>query len=230
MMKRLILIASLAGSTAFAQTTSGPCNVPAGTPVPDGCFPLTYKPADGGPEQPVFLNFKPGTPDLPVPSGKGKGGAAPAASRAASLEVGVNAAYDKTDYGDKANILVGGFVTFTTRRFGVEANGSIVAHARVAARENTLVIGPLYNFVNNDHLRVYAKASFGVGHFSGDPGNPGANRHNFFVQSYGGGLDVNLTKHLIVRAVDAEYEIWNSFPPGGRLSPYKISAGLAFRL
>ncbi len=229
-MKKFLVIGFVAGTTAFAQTTTNPCNVPAGTPLPDGCFPLTYKPADGGPERPVFLNFTPGVQTVPVPSGKGTGGAAPAAARAAELSIGVNASYNKTDYGDAGNILTGAYVNFTTRRFGVEANASYTAVARVAARENTIVAGPVYNVVNSNRLRAYVKASFGGGHFTGDPGNPGASGHTFFVQSYGGGVDLRATKHFNVRLVDAEYQIWNSFPPGGTLSPYTITSGVAFRL
>lgn len=229
-MIKLALLAFLAGTTAFAQTTSDPCNVPTGTPLPNGCFPLTYKPADGGPERPVFLGYTPGTPTVPAPSGKGRGGAAPAASRASEFSVGIDASYNKTDYGNAGNILTGAYVNFTTRRFGVEANASYTAVARVAAHENTIVVGPVFNIVNSDRVRGYIKASFGLGHFSGDPGNPGADKHNFFVQSYGGGVDLRVTKHLNVRLVDAEYEIWNSFPPSGSLSPYTVTSGIAFRL
>jgi hypothetical protein len=228
----VIVCAFLAGSSAFAQTTSDPCNVPAGTQIPSGCFPLTYKPADGGPERPVFLSFKPG-PDL-APVGANlptsRGGAVAGAEKSRELDIGIDASYNKTDYGTYGNILTGAFVTFMGKRFGGEANVSYTAAHRVEVSENTFTVGPRYNVVNSRHIVGYVKASFGAGHFHGDPGNPAANGHNFFVQSYGGGVDVHVSRHFNIRAFDGEYQMWSSFPPSGTLSPYTLTSGVSFRL
>jgi hypothetical protein len=213
-LKKILLFALLIGSSAYAQNNPDPCAVAPGANAPDGCFPLTYKPADGSAERPVFLSFKPGPEPTPV-AFKG-GGALPGASRKAELDFGVNASYNSTDYGSGGgNILVGGFVTFTAKRFGVEANGSYTADSRNTIHENTLMVGPRYNLLDNRLLVGYIKASFGGGHFSG-------------VQSYGGGIDLHAAKHLNVRLIDAEYQHW-SFPPDN-LSPYTITSGISFRL
>ena len=226
-MKKLLLFTFLIGSSAFAQTNSDPCAVAPGAKAPDECFPLTYKPADGSAERPVFLTFKPGPEPTPV-AFKG-GGAVPGASRRAELDLGVNASYSDTDYGlARGNILVGAFVTFTARRFGVEANGSYTAEARNGIHENTLLVGPRYNVIDRRLLVAYVKASYGGGHFSGDPTNVAANTHTFFVQSYGGGIDLHATKHINVRLIDAEFQFWN-FPPNN-LAPYNLTSGVSFRL
>jgi len=224
----VIVCALLAGSSAFAQSTSDPCNVPAGTQIPPGCFPLTYKPADGGPERSVFLSFKPG-PDFTPVEPKSEGGALAGAQKSRELDIGVDASYNKTDYGSYGNILTGAFVTFTGKRFGGEANVSYTAAHRVEISENTFTVGPRYNVVNSRHIVGYVKASFGAGHFHGDPGNPAANGHNFFVQSYGGGVDLHVSRHFNVRVFDGEYQKWSSFPQNG-LSPYTLTSGISFRL
>ncbi len=183
---KFFCIALLGGTSAFAQTTSNPCDVPTGTPLPPGCIPLTYKPADGGPERPVFLGFTPGPEPVqmgPVRSHRG-GGAQAAAEKPFEFDLGVDASYAKQDYRADANILTGVFVTVTGRHLGGEVNAHYTVVSRGGIRENTLLAGPRYSLINNRKLVVYAKASFGVGHFGGNPLDPaGANGKNYFVQS-----------------------------------------------
>ncbi len=224
-MKNLLLFAVLAGSSAVAQSTGNPCLVPAGAQVPDGCFPLTYKPADGGPAQTIFLPF---TPGAPVPTAKGRGLARPAGVKIRELDLGVDASYLDPDYGHSVNIQTGIFVLYTANRFGAEVNGRYTAVARTGERENTVVAGPRFNLLNSRRLAVYAKASFGGGHFSGDPGNAAANARTYFVQEYGGGIDYHASKHFNVRVADGEYQRWSSFPPSG-LTPLVFSSGLSLR-
>lgn len=224
-MKNLFLSAVLAGSSAVAQSTGNPCLVPAGAQVPDGCFPLTYKPADGGPERTVFLPF---TPGAPVPTAKGRGLARPAGIKIREFDLGVDASYVNPDYGHSVNIQTGIFVLYTGNRFGVQANGRYTAVARTGERENTVVAGPRFNLLNGKRLVVYAKASFGGGHFSGDPGNIAANAHTYFVQEYGGGIDYHVSKRFNVRVGDGEYQSWSSFPPKG-LTPLVFSSGVSLR-
>lgn len=224
-MKNFLLSAVLVAGTAAAQTTSNPCAVPAGAQVPDGCFPLTYKPADGGPERTIYLPY---TPGAPVPVATGRGAARPAGIKIREFDLGVNASYVEPDYGHSVNIQTGVFAVYTANRFGAEANGSYTAVARTGQRENTLVAGPRFNLINSRRLVVYAKASFGGGHFDGDKGNPAANGHTYFVQEYGGGIDYHVSKRFNVRVADGEYQRWSSFPPQG-LTPITFSSGLSVR-
>ena len=224
-MKNFLLSSVLICGSAAAQSTGNPCLVPAGAPVPDGCFPLTYKPADGGPPQTVFLPFTPGTTEPVV---KGRGFARPTGIKIRELDLGFNAAYVEPDYGRSVNIQTGVFALYTANRFGGEANASYTAINRTGQRENTLVAGPRFNLLNGRRLVVYAKASFGAGHFDGDKGNPAANAHTYFVQEYGGGIDYHLSKRFNVRIADGEYQRWSSFPPQG-LTPLVFASGLSAR-
>ena len=224
-MKSLLLSAILAGSSAAAQSPGNPCLVPAGAQVPDGCFPVTFRPADGGPEQTVFLPF---TPGAPFPTAKGRGLARPAGVKIREFDLGVDASYVNPDYGHSVNIQTGLFALYTGNRFGAEANGRYTAVARSGERENTVVAGPRFNLVNGKRLVVYVKASFGGGHFNGDPANLAANAHTYFVQEYGGGIDYHVSRRFNVRVGDAEYQSWSSFPPRG-LTPLVFSSGVSLR-
>ncbi len=224
-MKNFLLSTVLAASAAAAQSTSNPCVVPAGGQVPDGCFPLTYKPADGGPAQTVYLPY---TPGAPVPTATGRGSARPTGIKIREFDFGVDAAYVDPDYGHSVNIQTGVFALYTANRFGAEANGLYTAVARTGQREDTLVAGPRFNVINSRRLVVYVKASFGAGHFSGDSANPAANAHTYFVQEYGGGIDYHLKRRFNVRIADGEYQRWSSFPPLG-LTPLVFSSGVSLR-
>ena len=225
-MKQLLLLSLLATGVAAAQNPDNPCNAAPGAKVPDGCFPLTYHPADGSPDRPVFLKFTPG-PE-PTQVGIPSKSTNAAGLKLRELDLGVDAAYSEPDYGGSSNINVGAFVTYTGRRFGGEANVDYTAIPRREKSENTFFAGPRFNLVSTSRMVVYVKAQYGLGHFHGDPFNPSANGKNYFVQAYGAGIDLHATRHLNVRLADGEYQLWSSFPANG-LTPYSIGSGLSYR-
>jgi hypothetical protein len=47
--------------------------------------------------------------------------------------------------------------------------------------------------------------------------------------AYGGGVDIDVTRHLTVRAIDFEYQQWPNWVDG-TLSPYGFSAGMSYRI
>ena len=45
----------------------------------------------------------------------------------------------------------------------------------------------------------------------------------------GGGADLKLTRHIVVRPFDFEYQLWPNWI-NGTLKPYGASAGIAYRI
>jgi hypothetical protein len=75
---------------------------------------------------------------------------------------------------------------------------------------------------------LYGKALFGVGSLDiqETADNPQGGAGSYFAYAFGGGLDVLATKHLVVRAIDFEYQHWN-YQTG--LTPTAITVGAAYR-
>jgi opacity protein-like surface antigen len=56
--------------------------------------------------------------------------------------------------------------------------------------------------------------------------NPEGGAGNYFSYAIGGGLDIRVTKHITVRAIDLEYQHWNY---GNGLTPIAFTVGAAYR-
>lgn len=46
----------------------------------------------------------------------------------------------------------------------------------------------------------------------------------------GGGVDMRLSKHWVVRPADFEYQLWPNWYPNATLKPYGVSAGIAYKI
>jgi hypothetical protein len=93
--------------------------------------------------------------------------------------------------------------------------------------ENSYVIGPRYIF-RQKHFDLYGKALFGVGHFGfqqGSYANP--NTATYFEMAFGGGIDVHVTPHINIRAIDFEAQKWPGFHPNP-LSPWGGTVGVSY--
>lgn len=57
--------------------------------------------------------------------------------------------------------------------------------------------------------------------------NQGVYTGNYFAYSLGGGLDYQASEHIIIRAIDVEYQKWPSFGRDG-LTPIVFTFGAAY--
>ncbi len=75
----------------------------------------------------------------------------------------------------------------------------------------------------------------GIGNISYDEAyavkqySPVAPPGSYFAFAYGAGLDIHITRHFDVRAIDFELQNWPGFAQNG-LTPSIISIGAAYRL
>jgi opacity protein-like surface antigen len=91
-------------------------------------------------------------------------------------------------------------------------------------REDTYLFGPrvpIHTF-HWMHATPYGKFLVGWGRASGFLTPP-----TTLAMAYGGGLDLRLTKHFTLRAIDFEYQQWRVTPT---LFPYEGSVGLSYRV
>lgn len=207
---------------ASAQTPKNVC------PTADPCIPLTFHPADGSPDRAVTLPVTFGPPAALQRASKTPRtrGALSSASRR-EVDLGIVASYRDPDYGHSFNISTGAFASFTGHRFGAEVSADYTAVADDSKRENTITAGPRFNVIDSRHLTLFARAEFGAGHFSGDPASP-SNKETIFVESYGGGADLHLSRRVNMRLVDSSYQIWPGFT-NHHLTPFSYGSGLGIR-
>jgi len=158
------------------------------------------------------------------------GQARPTATRLSSVYAGATYNWFSPDYGVGKIQGVGIFAGANFGRYlGIE--GIIRRTDLVTPRdigEQTYLIGPRFRY-KIGRFSPYAKAMGGLGVFRVQLGyNPSSATGHFGVYSFGGGLDVDLTPHITLRAIDYEHQIWPGFQRNG-LSPSGFSAGAAYR-
>jgi opacity protein-like surface antigen len=163
-----------------------------------------------------FTNFQGGS--APVP---------PAAVKLREAAIGVFGSYEMPDYGSEGNVGVGAWATFTGNYFGVQADAEDTVDSRAGIRERSIVVGPRIQ-LRTHGVTFYAKAQAGAGHFSGDIYNTVSNKTTKVIEQYGGGVELNPTKHLKVRLADYSYQVWPEFSPTN-LTPSIVSSGFALR-
>jgi hypothetical protein len=95
--------------------------------------------------------------------------------------------------------------------------------------EDSYLLGPRYVFRHN-RFHPYVKALFGLGRFKYRFDNAPDTAYTYKIYSFGGGLDIQATHHINVRAIDYEYQRWPGYPPNG-LAPqvWTFGAAYAFR-
>ncbi len=152
-----------------------------------------------------------------------------AASARASLQVGVTGSAYTLDYGEgfEEGISIYGDLDFT-RHLGLEGiyrNASIETPKDIG--ENHLLGGPRYH-VTRGPFQPYAKALVGEGIINFQKGfNAYASSQHYFIYDFGGGVDFRASRHVNVRLIDFEYQLWPNFGPHG-LTPYGFNAGAAY--
>ncbi len=170
--------------------------------------------------------------------------AVPAARRSGVLQVGGGFSYANPDYGSTKfkGIAIFGSYDFY-RNIGIEGEfRSLSWGAPSKEYERTYLIGPRYVF-HHHKFEPYGKFLFGRGVFNFQSTSYAPNgyaniAYNMFT--FGGGVDYQLRRHIIIRAIDYEYQHWMNFPgialppdgtnkKDGTLSPQVLTFGAAYR-
>jgi hypothetical protein len=156
--------------------------------------------------------------------------ALPTATGHGNIQVGGGLSLGMPDYGEKD---IGGATAFAdfdfTPHIGVEADIHYVSMITPEdLGENTYEIGPRYVF-RHGRFAPYGKVLVGLGELviQESEDNPGKFSGTYFMYSFGAGLDIQVSKHIIVRAIDFEIQRWPGL--GNGLSPYVATAGVAYR-
>jgi hypothetical protein len=120
-----------------------------------------------------------------------------------------------------------------------DPNGNPVLTNEVT--ERTYLAGPRVPLHRFGRTTPYVKALVGVGRTSLNPDLltiSGTKDFGGFAQAYGGGIDYRLSKHINIRIIDAEYQMWGlsilntstnqtwNFP----IHPFGASAGFSYRI
>jgi hypothetical protein len=154
--------------------------------------------------------------------------ATPTASRISSIAVGVGGTIINPDFA-QSNI---GAITFwgdynLPYNLGIEGEIHYSVNTPSDVSENSYIIGPRY-ILRHKRIEGYAKVLFGVGHFGlqqGSFANP--NTATYFEYALGGGIDVHVSRHINIRAIDFEAQKWPGFHPN-TLSPWGGTIGVSY--
>jgi hypothetical protein len=124
-----------------------------------------------------------------------------------------------------------GFGTFVDLRLRhwiqLEAEGRwLRLHQYENIYEDNYLIGPRVPIHETHRYKPYAKALVGFGKMNF--------QYNFAYGHFsdvalGGGVDIQLTRRVSVRAADFEYQLWPNWL-NGTLKPYGGSVGVAYRI
>jgi hypothetical protein len=160
----------------------------------------------------------------------GQAQALPTALARGNLQIGGGFGYAYPDYGQQNIKGISAFVDFDLfMHFGVEADIHYIALVTPTdLAENTFVIGPRYIY-RKGRFAPYAKVVAGRGDLviQETQDNPGKFSGNYFMFGIGGGLDIQATHHIVIRAIDLEYQRWPNL--GNGLSPTVVTIGAAYR-
>ena len=155
--------------------------------------------------------------------------ALPTATGAGFLQAGGGYTFANPDYGQFK--IQGGtaYVDYDFRpHWGVEAEAHIIALITPTdLAENSFLIGPRYVYPHG-RFSLYAKGMLGIGNIDIQEAqdNPQGGAGNYFAYAAGAGVDYRLTRHIILRPIDFEYQHW-SYLTG--LTPTVFTVGAAYR-
>lgn len=164
------------------------------------------------------------------------------AQRAPVVEVGADYNYVRSNAppdGCGCFSMQGGNAWFAynfSRGFGVVAEVSSQRASDIRGSDEDLTLtsylfGPRYSWHKSGHLAPFGQVLLGGAHAGGSFANAGfAGGSNAFAMIAGGGLDIGITRHIGVRAFEADYYLTH-FDNGlnNRQNNLRISAGVIFR-
>ena len=122
---------------------------------------------------------------------------------------------------------VGAYVDINFRRWvQLEAEGRWLRFNRYQdIHEDNYLIGPKVPVYHFWKATVYGKALGGFSRMDLGTGYHGT----FTALAFGGGMDVNLTKKISIRAFDGEYQYWPAWG-NSNLMPYGASVGIGYKI
>jgi opacity protein-like surface antigen len=162
-----------------------------------------------------------------APSAKAQ--ALPTALARGELQVGGGYSIAGSDYGQRKIQGISAFADFDVRlHVGLEADAhflSVITPDDIG--ENSFLAGPRFIYRRNG-IKMYAKVLAGVGDFIVENRQryPGEVAGTNFAYSLGGGVDVLVKQHFVVRAVDVEYQHFDYLTG---LTPIVFTFGAAYR-
>lgn len=110
---------------------------------------------------------------------------------------------------------------------GIEAEGRWQhIHETYDISQDNYLIGPRVKVLHFWRAQPYVKA---LGGFSEMNFEYNLAHGRFTTVAFGGGIDIKVTRHWSVRAIDAEYQKWPIFG-NSTLSPYGVSVGMGYRI
>jgi hypothetical protein len=127
----------------------------------------------------------------------------------------------------------GGYTLFVRPHtgFGLEGTWCTLLDRDDGTREEDSFVASGRYIFHINRLSPFAKVGGGFGHFrSGDSEqenpHPGQNGIHF-IGAFGAGMDVRITRHVYVRPLEWEQQVW-SFSPN-LLAPHSYNFGAAYR-
>jgi len=92
--------------------------------------------------------------------------------------------------------------------------------------EDNYLVGGRYRAFRYGRHSLWVKGLFGAAEFN----FPNSYAHGGYTDiAFGGHYEYRMTKHIILRPIDVEYQMWPYFATGS-ISPIGISAGVKYRL
>jgi opacity protein-like surface antigen len=154
--------------------------------------------------------------------------AIPTASRVGSIQAGVGGYLAGPDFGQGK---IKGLTFYGDYDFGPNLGGEAEIHytgfSSTDVAEDSYLFGPRY-ILRHKKIQGYAKALFGVGHFSLTvAGVQDPNTATYFEYALGGGVEYQATRHFNIRLIDLEAQKWPGFGKSG-LSPLGGTIGVAY--
>jgi len=149
-------------------------------------------------------------------------------ARQFSVVAGGEGSIFQPDYGPNKLAGVGAFVDVKfTRWFQVEGEGRWLRFNEFQdIYEDNYLIGPRVPLHKFWKATPYAKVLVGVAKMNFQYNYATG---KFTDIAYGGGMDIQITKRIAVRAVDFEYQQWPAWLSSS-LYPYGVSAGISYRV
>lgn len=156
--------------------------------------------------------------------------AMPTAVAKGTLQAGGGYSLAMPDYGNKNVQGFTAFADFDFRpHFGVEAEYHYIsAFTPSDLGENSFLVGPRVVYPRG-RFSIYGKGLIGIGDLviQEAADNPEGGAGTYLAYGFGGGVNIRVTKHIVVRAIDAEYQHWNL---GTGLTPMAYTIGVAYRI
>lgn len=158
--------------------------------------------------------------------------ALPTATATGSFQVGVGYTITNPDYGPKK---ISGPTIFADYdlglHFGLEADMHIIdLRTPTDIAEVTYLGGVRGILPYRERFKLYGKALVGAANFRvlETEDNQGRFNGTYLAYGFGGGLDVAVTRKIVIRAIDAEYQKWPNYDNGGGLTPMLYTFGVAY--